>query len=334
MWANRWLGPLARELRPIAAPLRRWGYRRKALLHAQFLSGTWHFGLLRRRGREAELIPIPDCPLHAPELNLVFRALRELAPPEVPLAFVQISGKALTIVLKCHAESRWRDWATATEAQLRQAGVESLHINWNPSAGRRPISSRHQELIFGDEFLHDGEAHYGALSFRQQIPELETSALALAEGFLSSFGKTAIVDLYCGSGATMARWRRRGWKTVGVELSGEALRAAALNAPGAELLRGKAEQRIPQLSQLMAEHTDGFVIYTNPPRDGQAAEVTEWQLASRPSAIAYLSCNPRSLARDLELLQREYVVETAQPFDFFPQTDHVETLALLSRKHS
>jgi tRNA/tmRNA/rRNA uracil-C5-methylase (TrmA/RlmC/RlmD family) len=256
--------------------------------------------------------------------------LRTLLPAGLPLAFTQVSGAILTLVLKCRPDEAWRTWARSTEGALRAAGVESLQLNWNPAAGRRALSSRHQEVVFGPELVFDGELAHGAQSFRQQIPELENDALDLAEAFLAEAGLALAVDLYSGTGASLRRWLARGWETFGVELVGEACRAAAINAPGARVLKGKVELRLPQLEELVAERA--FVLYTNPPRDGHAAPALAWITNARPARIAYLSCNPRSLARDLAALAPLYRVTAAQPFDFFPQTDHVETLALLERR--
>lgn len=331
-WAVRCLEGFG-TIAPIASPKNRWGYRRKALLHAELSDEGWKLGLLKRRGWESELIEIPDCPAHAPEVNSQFRTLKLLLDlrRDLPLAFVLASGSILTLVLKCKESEQWRQWARTLETELRSCGVEGLQLNWNPSAGRRPVSSRHQEIIFGPRFAFDGNFFYGALSFRQQIPELEGLAAQSSEQFLAGFGKKRIVDLYSGSGPTMARWERLGWQCLGVELSGEAVEAAKKNAPASAVLKGKVEQRIPQLDEWLAQGTEqGFVLYTNPPRTGQGKLVNEWVLASRPAAIAYLSCNQKSLASDLEALSSHYRVRSVQPLDFFPQTDHVESLVLLS----
>jgi 23S rRNA (uracil1939-C5)-methyltransferase len=314
---------------PIREPSLRWGYRRKVLLHAEFRS-RWEFGLLRRKGRETELVPIPFCPLQAPELNQRLAVLAKLLPPEIPLAFVQASGPLFTLVLKCHAEERWRDWARQAEAGLAEAGVVGLFLNWNPAAGRRAISSRHQEKIFGLEVVREDGLAYGALAFRQQITELETAAHLLAEKHLQAAGCSLVVDLYCGAGTTLARWRGLRWEAFGVELGGEACTLAAANAPGATLLRGRVEDRLGQLEAALGGRE--FVVYTNPPRSGQGAATVEWLRRLRPLRLAYLSCNMRSLSAELKALAGEYEVETVQPYDFFPQTDHVEALALLRRR--
>jgi tRNA/tmRNA/rRNA uracil-C5-methylase (TrmA/RlmC/RlmD family) len=77
------------------------------------------------------------------------------------------------------------------------------------------------------------------------------------------------------------------------------------------------------------------VIYTNPPRTGLEADVLTWMVGDcRPARLAYLSCSAGTLERDLRRLSAEgFEVTRITPYDFFPQTRHVETLALLSRVH-
>lgn len=326
-WARRWLGPSAL---PIRAPKTRLGYRRKTLLHAgKDERGNWTLGLLKRKGWDAELVPIPDCPAHAPELNQLLRSLLPLLPSTLPLAFVQASGPLLTLVLKSKPSEEWRSWAKGTEEELKRAGAAGLQLNWNPSAGRKAISSRHQEIIFGERFVEEDGLLHGALSFRQQIPELENEALEGALQFFRKKNLRTVLDLYSGAGASLALWERQGWRCAGVELGGEACEAAKRNAPGSLVLKGKVEQRLPQLAQFSAG--ESFLVYTNPPREGMGEEVCRWLLERGPAAIAYLSCNPRSQAADLALLAPKFRLAGAQPYDFFPRTDHVECLALLEQ---
>lgn len=312
------------------APRERWGYRRKICLHAALVDQQWAFGLLKKRGWEKDLISIPQCPLHAPEVNQALSLLREFLPPDLPLAFVLISGAVATLVLKSKPSEQWHAGLCALENPLAASGIHGLQINWNPSAGRRVLSSRHQERLFGPEFFHDGEGFYGAQSFRQQIPELASKALSLAEEFFSPNDSLPVVDFYSGSGSSLALWGKHGWSSVGVELGGEACEASQRNAPAALVLRGKVEDRLPQVDAFL-EGRD-FLLYSNPPREGHSPEVIAWIQKCKPKRMAYLSCNARTLARDLGALADLYELKSVQPFDFFPQTNHVEALSLLKRR--
>jgi tRNA/tmRNA/rRNA uracil-C5-methylase (TrmA/RlmC/RlmD family) len=311
-------------LAPIESPWELWGYRRKALLHARLVGDAWRLGMIRMRGREEEFIPIPECPLHAPGLNRRLNAAVALVPREIPLAFALVSGGALTIVVKAR---RRADWVS----QLKEIGAgegESLWVNWNPGAGKRAVDGRYLELLGGDEWLEDHGLFHGPTAFRQQIPEMEERALSLAGEFLGASGIPVVTDFYSGLGASLARWRGRGWEALGIELAGESVSAAERN--GVKVLRGRVEDRLPQMEEFLRGRP--FVVYTNPPRSGHGEQVLRWLEDQAPKRIAYLSCHPRSLSGDLKALSKSYEVRALRPFNFFPQTGHAETLALLERK--
>ena len=179
------------------------------------------------------------------------------------------------------------------------------------------------ELVAGSRWIKSGEIWHGPTAFRQILAELEDDAQTMAEKFFREFYPRQVVDFYSGIGVSLRRWQKAGWSAQGVELSGEAIEAARLNAPGSTLWTGRVEERLPQL----VPGAD-FVVYTNPPRTGHDSRVNQWLSEKAPLAIAYLSCNVKNLKRDLADLPN-YRLEKIQPFDFFPQTDHVEVLALL-----
>jgi 23S rRNA (uracil1939-C5)-methyltransferase len=81
--------------------------------------------------------------------------------------------------------------------------------------------------------------------------------------------------------------------------------------------------------QFVAEHGQPDVVVTDPPRAGMHEKVIEQLLAMAPRKIVYVSCNPATQARDLELLSPKYRVARIQPVDMFPHTQHVENVAEL-----
>lgn len=346
-WLARELASWASVLQPIRSPSVRWGYRQKSVVHARLLDGVWHTGLLRKEGREEILVPIPQCPVHDPALNERLARVRGLASAALPLVYVVVSGGAVTVVLKAVREARWLDALRAWE----WPEGDSLFVCWHPGAGRRVIDSKRVELVKGPPWREAGGLWHGPAAFRQQVPELEDACLGLAEAHLlgtglepavefssvaacgdsGASGIAAVVDFYCGLGRSLKRWRERSLPCLGVELSGESLTLAGKNAPGADLLRGKVEDRLPQV-EVWLEKQVSWALYTNPPRLGHDLRVAQWVRAKGPTRIAYVSCNPRSLRKDLEAWGDAYLVTSLQPFDYFPQTGHVETLALLERR--
>lgn len=331
-WLRRALSPWAERLAAMetVTDAARWSYRRKVCLSAQWCETEgWQLGLWRRDA----LIPIPDCPIHAAPVRILTRWLMQALPPgpEFPLAFFVQSGAQATLILKTHVLPD-PGWLTeARRVELAASGLEGLWLHRHPAAGRRLFARNGWTLLWGQPRSRDGLGLvYGPTAFQQQIPALYRQALDAAEAFLAPAPGQSIVDLYCGIGATLPRWTRRGARVIGVELGGEAVECASLNAPDAAILRGKCAERIPQL-RAWTPVPETRLLYVNPPRTGLEPAVLAWTINEfRPSRLAYLSCSAGTLGRDLQALTAAgYTVNTLIPYDFFPQTRHVETLALL-----
>jgi len=312
----------------------RWRYRDKVCLATAWNGDGWEFGLRLRD----ELIPIPHCPVHSVRVREAVGLLARALPPAplFPLAFYAQAGPQATLVVKAHEVPDPVWLAPPLPAELAGIGLEGLWLNRHPAAGRRLFAKNGWRLLWGQPRSTTPQGlWHGPAAFQQLIPALYESALTAAEAFLTPSGRTPIVDLYCGIGASLARWTRAGAPAVGVELNGEAVECARRNAPGALVLRGKCADRLPQLNdwiQTAAETADRCALYVNPPRTGMEPEVLNWASQRfRPDRIAYLSCSAGTLRRDLEgLTGAGYRVERITPYDFFPQTYHVETLALLA----
>lgn len=333
-WLRRQLAPWADRLQPIRAVAddARWGYRRKVCLSAVWGEAVgWQFGLRRRD----ELIPIPDCPVHAGSVRILVRRLMRALPPgpRFPLAFLVQSGAQATLISKTHRLPDL-DWLNQTgDEELAASGFEGLWLHLHPAAGRRLFARNDWRLLWGQPRSRDTFGLiYGPTAFQQLIPDLYRQALDAAEAFLAPRSGDSIADLYCGIGASLTRWTSRGARAIGVELGGEAVECARLNAPDAEILRGKCADRVPQLRDWVPA-VGVRLLYVNPPRTGLEPEVLAWTAEEfRPVRLAYLSCSAGTLSRDLRALATAgYGIEALIPCDFFPQTHHVETLALLRR---
>ena len=341
-WLHHNLAPWSNVLEPIRSPSNtmelasRWGYRDKALLHSRWNTkqSEWEFGVL---DRDENLIPIPDCPIHSESVRQIHKTLARLLPaPEVlPLHFASVVGRQVSWVIKAPSLAN-TDWIQAVWDALRP-WADGLWLNCNPAAGDRVFSSRHWQHMAGQssspiDFLGTRFEH-GPSSFVQLIPELYEHALLQASEFLVPGPKSAVLDLYSGIGVSMALWKQAGSAAIGAELHGESQIYAEKNT-GLNCLRGRVEERIPQLEDWTATHRErshSLLVFANPSRDGLGIRVSEWITGkARPQKIAYLSCNPRSLAQDLETFSHNgYAVKRLLPYDFFPQTRQVETLALI-----
>lgn len=313
----------------------RWGYRHKTTLNARWDENGWHFGMISRD----ELIDIPDCPLHKPEVNGIISILKRFLPIgiEFPLGFyVQASAQIVLIVKSKNVLND--SWLTDEAISvLQQHGVQGLWIHFNPSAGRRLFEKAEWKLLFGQERSLDFNGlWYGPGAFQQLIPSLYNSSLDKARSFFSPLNKYSVADLYCGTGTSMARWVKAGANVLGVELGKEAVECAKLNVPDAIVLRGACRQRVPQIREWVNHQQDDgreVYLYINPPRTGIEQEVLDWIIGEgKPQRIAYLSCSAGTLSKNLVALTNNgYKVTRLIPYDFFPQTIHVECLALIEK---
>jgi tRNA/tmRNA/rRNA uracil-C5-methylase (TrmA/RlmC/RlmD family) len=291
----------------------------------------WRFGLVRRD----ELIAIHDCPVHTSRVRaLVHGLVGSLPPPDAfPLAYLHVAGAQATLIVK--ARSIDPDLLQGLRDAIGTTGIEGLWLHCHPSAGRRLFARSGWRLLWGRARSSDSTGlEHGPTGFQQLLPTLHERALDEAEAHLSPRAGDAVLDLYCGIGATLRRWTARGASALGVELSGEAIESAGVNAPSAQLLRGTCVHRLPQIAEWWQGQSGTRHAFVNPPRSGLEAEVLG-ALAARlvPARLAYLSCSAGTLARDLQALgSAGYEVDRLLPFDFFPLTHHVEVLALLTRR--
>lgn len=312
----------------------RLAYRDKVSLAMQCIDGLWQFGMIRHK----VLVPIHNCPVHTPRVNSVIQLLQKHLPDSrvfPAVRFVQ-SGKQLTLIIKSASLPDVSFFEREFLDEFFQLGMEGLWLHLFPSSGKKVFGKGGWNLIAGKPTsLDDSGLLYGPAAFQQLLPDLAFKALHLSSEFLKIDEKSAIIDLYSGTGVSLRFWSVSGVDTIGVEMFPEAVRLARLNAPKASILIGRCSDRIPQLTSWFKERKDTIsnqVLYVNPPRTGLEFKVSSWITETyKPSKMAYLSCNAISLKRDLSLLTKSgFTVNRIIPFDFFPQTRHVETLTLLN----
>lgn len=318
--------------------IHRWNYRDRVNLAMQYYNSRWNIGLLRKE----ILIPADSCPVHTPRVNKVINLLINSLPDFQIFPSVRMvqAGKQLVLILKT-IQFPSLEWITESfKKEFFALGMEGLWIHLFPSVGKKVFGKGNWHLVTGGaQSLDENGLWYGPAAFQQLIPELANKALQETRTFLNPSASSLVVDLYSGTGTSLKQWTSLGAHSIGVELFGEAVRFAALNAPKAIILRGTCLQRIPQINQWVSE-TEEIVsiperlLYVNPPRTGLEPEISEWISSSYiPSRMAYLSCNALTLRRDLIYLTANGItIEKIIPFDFFPQTRHVETLVLMKRE--
>lgn len=142
-----------------------------------------------------------------------------------------------------------------------------------------------------------------------------------------------VIDAYSGAGIMTAMLSGAAKKAIGIEINAEAtLSARKLIADNGisnmTALLGDVKTVLPTLG----EEKENCAIVLDPPRSGCEKEVLETVIDFAPNTLVYVSCNPATLARDVKILSERYDVVSVAPYDMFPQTNHVETVVLLSKK--
>lgn len=148
-------------------------------------------------------------------------------------------------------------------------------------------------------------------------------------------GDEVVYDLYTGTGTIALFLASQCRRVVGIEYVEEAIADAKVNAEvngfsNTEFFAGDMAKVLT--SDFIAQHGRPDVVITDPPRAGMHEKVVEQLLQTEPKRIVYVSCNPATQARDLELLSAKYKVGAIQPVDMFPHTQHVENVACLDLK--
>nr|WP_239474245.1 23S rRNA (uracil(1939)-C(5))-methyltransferase RlmD [Phocaeicola plebeius] len=177
----------------------------------------------------------------------------------------------------------------------------------------------------------------GPKSFYQTNSEQAYNLYKVAREFAGLTGNELVYDLYTGTGTIANFVARQARKVVGIEYVPEAIEDAKVNSAlnGIDnTLFYAGDMKDILTNDFIAEHGRPDVIITDPPRAGMHNDVIDVILAAEPKRIVYVSCNPATQARDLQLLDGKYKVTAVQPVDMFPHTHHVENVVQLERRQT
>lgn len=193
--------------------------------------------------------------------------------------------------------------------------------------------------FYGTDFIYetmeDLRFKVGPKSFYQTNTEQAYELYKVARSFAKLTGNELVYDLYTGTGTIANFVAHQAKQVIGIEYVPEAIEDAKVNAKLNNLdntlfYAGDMKDILNQ--DFIAEHGRPDVIITDPPRAGMHTDVIDTILFAAPQRIVYVSCNPATQARDLQLLDKDYKVMAVQPVDMFPQTHHVENVVLLERR--
>lgn len=185
------------------------------------------------------------------------------------------------------------------------------------------------------ELMEDLRFKVGPKSFYQTNTEQAYHLYSVVRKLAELTGKELVYDLYTGTGTIANFVARQARQVIGIEYVPEAIEDAKVNSEingiGNTLFYAGDMKDILD-DDFIAKHGRPDIIITDPPRAGMHPDVVKTILKAAPERIVYVSCNPATQARDLQVLDEQYKVMVVQPVDMFPHTPHVENVVLLTKQ--
>jgi 23S rRNA (uracil1939-C5)-methyltransferase len=316
---------------PVIPASQQWAYRRRISLslaphHGRLIAGYMAID-------NVSLVQVQQCPIFCIPSDPIINILQEIAQslysdPDNQAKATILKEDQGKYMLHLHFKMMPSNAAEILDAMSKQhaclSGIVATAPNKILQFGALKSTLEIEGLTFA----------FSPRAFIQSHPEqsLNIYRSLCRHALLLTPPKGRVLDLYCGIGISSLLIARQGIKVTGVETNGEAIQLAKCNAQNngitnADFIQGNVEKILTMLLKKISPDT----VIVNPPREGLHPEVVRALLKSPPSSVLYISCMPPTLARDLKILCAEtYQLKGVEGYDMFPQTSHVETLAILS----
>ncbi len=304
-----------------------------------------------------KVLDITECHLMNPINDAIRNSIREYAIAH-GLSFYNAhaqEGFLRNLILRNNHKGEYMviivfgdDNQTKDKGQKMKDLLEHIHVNFpqitsllyviNPKCNDT-IGDLDVHVYFGNdhiiEEMEDLQFKVGPKSFYQTNTEQAYELYKVARDFAGLTGNEVVYDLYTGTGTIANFVAHQARQVIGIEYVPEAIEDAEINAKINNLdntLFFAGDMKDILNKEFIEQYGRPDVIITDPPRAGMHEDVINTILFAAPERIVYVSCNPATQARDLNLLDGAYKVEKVQPVDMFPHTQHVENVVLLHRR--
>lgn len=338
------------EIRPTIGMDDPWYYRNKSQFQLGMQKGKIIAGLYSENSHK--LININECLVQHPSTIEVTNTIKQILQDfnisvyneknrqgivRTIMTRVGFSTGEIQVVLITSQEKLPRKQLIVDEIKKRLPKVKSILQN---------VNGQKTSLIFGEETIHlsgekviqetlgDVSFELSARAFFQLNPVQTVKLYDEVKKAAELTGKEKVVDAYCGVG-TIGLWLADGAGEVrGMDVIPESIEDAKKNAAkhgydNMQYVTGKAEKWLPKW---VKEGWKPDTIVVDPPRTGCDERFLQTVLEVEPKRFVYVSCNPSTLAKDIQYVSKKYKVEWIQPVDMFPQTSHVESVVQLILK--
>jgi 23S rRNA (uracil1939-C5)-methyltransferase len=315
-------------------------------LHDPAVSPQQNVAGFHAKGLFDKVVDIDTCYLQEEPTNRLRKAIRDFGL-ERDLSFYDIrehrgwlrnlqlrictTGEIMAnLVLGHEDEAQTRELTSRLLQQFPELTTLLVTINtkWNDS-----IWDLEPRVIHGKGFvieqLEDFRFKIGSKSFFQTNTRQGEQLYRVTREYAELTGKETVYDLYCGAGSIGIFVSRQAARIVGVEVVPEAVadaweNAALNNIPHARFFAGDVVDVCN--AEFFTREGRPDVIITDPPRAGMHQGLVSKILEMEAPTVVYVSCNPATQARDLQLLDAKYAVTRVQPVDMFPHTHHIENI--------
>ncbi len=321
---------------------------------------TSMFGLDRKghpvcgvyRARSREIVPVKDCLIENRQADRIVQTVYELLPSfklrvydpatgygtlrAVQIRTAHVTGEILVTVVTAGPMFPSRSHF-AKALKEKHPEITSIVQNIKDNDSSMVLGDR-EKVLLGKGYIEDelcGKRFRISSRSFYQVNSLQTQKLyRIAIDAAGLRGKERVLDAYCGIGTIGICAADQAKEVLSVELNEDAARDARDNAARnhADNVTVYREDAGRFMQEMAAQGEKADVLFMDPPRSGASEEFLQAALTLTPQRIVYVSCNPETLGRDLEILTKGgYRMKKAVPVDMFPFTREVETVCLLLR---
>lgn len=325
-----------------------WNYRNKAQVPVGEREGGLVAGFYQKRSHD--IIDMERCLIQQAENDDVVQAVKTICEKygirayneekhkgwlrHIMVRYGLVTKEIMVVFVTRTADFPHKN-EVITEITNQLPQVKSVVQNIN-NKKTNVIFGDETNVLWGEEYIYDkiGDVKFAisARSFYQVNPEQTKVLYEKALEYAELTGEESVIDAYCGIGTISLFLAQKAKNVFGVEIVPEAIEDAKRNAElngiaNAEFAVGEAEVVIPEWYK---QGNQADVIVVDPPRKGCDEALLKTILDMKPKKVVYVSCNPGTLARDLQVLELGgYKTVEVQPVDMFPHTTHVECVAQL-----
>lgn len=307
------------------------GYRRRARLHVDRIEGEWSIGFYAPNSKE--VVPVSKCAVLVPSLQAVLPWLPALGPwlkPGAQIHLLASGGKVLVGISGVCPRPSARE---ALERLRQEAPVELCGIEFRGYRQRLRIGAGTVALDDAPESLNVSPIRCGPFDFAQSQDEQNKTILEIVGRWVAPL-RGRVLELYCGAGnlsrVLVGEGRRlEAWDEARAPVQALARMAEGEGISGLSAHHGKAEKA---LERALERRVDFDLLVVDPPRTGLGEKVVRGILKLAPKAMLYVSCDPATLARDLEALQAGgYRCTESNMVDMMPMTSEIEMVVMLEK---